>query len=182
MPEDGSNAPNVLLLNDVVIMPGRLSLTHAHCLKNTASASGRSTCRNCRKPEAGVTCCSLIFKHEIRAWHSAWRGLQAVEIGASAFIRRGTCLERMRQIRIARVYRGACRRLVLRRFGLEVFYTLESERIMVGAICTKSPEAIDDGCRSRERGAETACESHARPNSRSSFAQEAFSRIVRNLV
>ena len=39
----------------------------------------------------------------------------------------------MRQIRIARVYRGACRRLVLRRFGLEVFYTLESERIMVGA-------------------------------------------------
>ena len=54
-------------------------------------------------------------------------------------------LERMRQHpEIGRVHRGAYRRLVLRPFGFGVFYTVEGERIMVGAILDlrQNPEAI----------------------------------------
>jgi hypothetical protein len=54
-------------------------------------------------------------------------------------------LERMRKHpESAPIYRGAYRRLVLRPFGFGVFYTIEGERLMVGAILDlrQNPEAI----------------------------------------
>lgn len=55
-------------------------------------------------------------------------------------------LERLRQHpELAPVYRGAYRRLVLRPFGLGVFYAIEGDRLMVGAILDlrQSPESIE---------------------------------------
>ena len=54
-------------------------------------------------------------------------------------------LERVRQHpAIAPVYSGAYRRLVLRPFGFGVFYAIEGERVMVGAILDlrQDPAAI----------------------------------------
>lgn len=46
---------------------------------------------------------------------------------------------------IAPIYRDAYRRLVIRQFGLGVFYAIEGERVMVGAILDlrQSPGAIE---------------------------------------
>lgn len=55
-------------------------------------------------------------------------------------------LERLRQNpEIAPPYRGVYRRLVLRTFGIGVFYSIEGDRLMVGAILDlrQSPESIE---------------------------------------
>ncbi len=55
-------------------------------------------------------------------------------------------LENVRQHpQIAPIYRAAYRRLVLPQFGLGVFYAIEGERVMVGAILDlrQNPDAIE---------------------------------------
>jgi plasmid stabilization system protein ParE len=46
---------------------------------------------------------------------------------------------------MAPVYRGSYRRLVLRPFGFGIFYAIESDRVMVGAILDlrQNPESIE---------------------------------------
>ena len=54
-------------------------------------------------------------------------------------------LERIRQFpEIAPVYQGSYRRLVVRPFGCGIFYSIEGQRIMVGAILDlrQGPESI----------------------------------------
>ena len=54
-------------------------------------------------------------------------------------------LERLRQHpELAPVYRGSSRRLVLKPFGLGVFYAIEGDRLMVGAILDlrQDPQSI----------------------------------------
>ena len=54
-------------------------------------------------------------------------------------------LERIRQFpQIAPVYEGPYRRLVVRAFGYGIFYTVEGERVMVGAILDlrQDPDSI----------------------------------------
>src|SRR5947209_6758551 len=57
-------------------------------------------------------------------------------------------LERLRQYpEIAPVYRGPYRRLVLRPFGFGVFYSIEGDRLMVGAILDLRQDPLSIGRR-----------------------------------